>query len=115
MAASSIDPGRRFAIATRRVGAAVVSLGLVATGVVLSQKWDGTPASPDAQATATATTLPPTEGWAEHIEAQAALVELCRDGLHDPEAQVRYQQARAAQPSLANGIAPDCRLIVPGP
>ena len=42
-------------------------------------------------------------------------MELCRDGLHDPEAQIRYQQARAAQPTLANGIAPDCRLIIPGP
>jgi hypothetical protein len=115
MAASSIDPGRRSPVVTRRVLAAVVSLGLVVSGVVLSQEWNGTAASPDAQATASGTTLPPTRGWAEHIEAQATLVELCRDGLHDPAAQVRYQQARAAQPSLANGIAPDCRLIVPGP
>jgi hypothetical protein len=115
MSASSIEAGRRLAIVSRHAWVAVVSVGLAASGILLSQGWDGTSASPDAQATATGTTPTPAEGWAERVEGRAALVDLCGDGLHDPDAQARYQRARAAQPSLAYGIGPDCRLIITGP
>jgi hypothetical protein len=41
---------------------------------------------------------------------KAVLVQLCLDGLGDPEANAYYQRARAAVPSLAEGIGADCRL-----
>jgi hypothetical protein len=41
---------------------------------------------------------------------KAVLVQLCLDGLGDPEANAYYQRARAALPSLAEGIGADCRL-----
>lgn len=47
--------------------------------------------------------------------SKAALVQLCLDGLGDPEANGQYLRARAGHPDEAEGIGPDCRLNVSTP
>jgi len=46
---------------------------------------------------------------------KAVLVQLCLEGLGDPEANAYYLRARAAVPRLAEGIGADCRLDATAP
>ena len=42
-------------------------------------------------------------------------MQLCLDGLGDPEANAQYLRARAAHPDKAEDIGPDCRLNASAP
>jgi hypothetical protein len=96
-------------VMTRAAAVAMVGVGLAASGVLLSQSWSGAPASPSAPVTTAATSMPLDEVVVRAAD-KAVLVQLCVDGLGDPEANAYYQRARAAVPSLAEGIGADCRL-----
>jgi len=96
-------------VVTRAAAVAVVGVGLAASGVLLGQSWSGAPASPSAPVTTAARSMPMDEVVVRAAD-KAVLVQLCLDGLGDPEANAYYQRARAALPSLAEGIGADCRL-----
>jgi hypothetical protein len=66
--------------------------------------------SPRAPETATTAPMPMEELVAQAAD-KAAFVQLCVDGLGDPEAAAEYQRARAAHPDLAEGVGPDCQLV----
>jgi hypothetical protein len=102
----------KHAAAVTMVGAA-----LAASGVLLSQSCSTAPASPDpTRATAETTEqVLPIEELVVRSAGKAALLQLCRDGLADPEAYTNYQQAREAHPNQAANIGPDCQLTSPAP
>jgi hypothetical protein len=95
-------------VITRAAALAMVGVGLAASGVLLSQTWSGA-ASPSAPVTTAARSMPMDEVVVRAAN-KAVLVQLCLDGLGDPEANAYYQRARAAVPSLTEGIGADCRL-----
>lgn len=89
------------------IGGALLTAAVVIDGPGSSGEQDSA-----TQAPATATTTPPapTADMVARAADRAALVQLCVDGLADPEAAAEYQRARAAHPGLAEGIGPDCQL-----
>jgi len=97
-------------VVTRVAAVAMVCVGLAASGVLLTQSLSGAPASPSAPV-ATATNLMPMGEVVARAADKAVLVQLCLDGLGDAGANAYYARARAAHPSLAEGIGPDCRLV----
>jgi hypothetical protein len=91
---------------------AAVSAALLAGAVALDRAGSSgdVETSPGAQVTATTAPMP-MEDLVVRAAEKAALVQLCVDGLGDPEAAAEYQRARAAHPDLAEGIGPDCQLV----
>jgi len=82
------------------------------------------PTGPPGQAVApsrptTTTTAPPgtdtplpIEDAVKLTDIRTALVQLCRAALDDPAANASYHRARAAHPTISDGIGPDCQLVV---
>lgn len=101
-------------IITRTGAVAVIGFGLAASGALLTQSLAGERAAPG-PLVATTTTPLPIEELVARAASKAALVQLCLDGLGDPEANAQYLRARAAHPDEADGIGPDCRLNVSAP
>jgi hypothetical protein len=93
------------------------------TTAVLAVMITVSPTGPPGQAVGpspptTTTTTPqgtdtplPIERAVERAERRAALVQLCLAALDDPGANAYYHRARAAQPTISDGIGPDCRLV----
>jgi hypothetical protein len=89
-----------------------VSAALLAGAVAFDRAGSSGDVETSPGASVTATTAPmPMEELVMRAADKAALVQLCLDGLGDPEAAAYYQQARAAHPDLAEGIGPDCQLV----
>jgi hypothetical protein len=95
-----------------RVLLAAVSAALLAGAAAVDRGGSSgyVETSPRAPVTAAAAPMPMDELVAQAAD-KAALVQLCVDGLGDPEAAARYQQAQAAHPVLAEGIGPHCQLV----
>jgi hypothetical protein len=77
----------------------------------------GQAVAPSRPGTATTTAPPGTDtplavkDAVERADRRAALVRLCLAALGDPAANAYYHLARAAQPTIADGIGPDCQLV----
>ena len=52
---------------------------------------------------------------ATQAAAEAALVQMCRDSQHNPDARTRYATTAAAHPETAQQIGPDCVLVIGEP
>jgi hypothetical protein len=88
-----------------------VSAALLAGAVAVDRAGSSGDVETSPRAPVTATAPMPMEDLVVRAAAKAALVQLCVDGLGDPEAAAEYQRARAAHPDLAEGIGPDCQLV----
>jgi hypothetical protein len=89
-----------------------VSAALLAGAVAVDRAGSSGDVETSPGAPVTATTAPmPMEDLVVRAAERAALVQLCVDGLGDPEAAAQFQRARAAHPGLAEGIGPDCQLV----
>jgi hypothetical protein len=108
----------------RRRWQARLVLVAVTTAVLAVMMITVSPAGPPGHAVApsrptTTTTTPPgtdtplpIEDAVELADGRAALVQLCLAALDDPAANAYYHRARAAHPTIADGIGPDCRLAI---
>jgi hypothetical protein len=102
-------------VLTRAAAVATVGAGLAASTYLLAQVVGGPPVAPGTPASSLATAEMPIDEVVVRAADKAVLVRLCQDGLTDPGARRRYEQARVAHPDLAHGIGPDCRLGSPEP
>lgn len=90
---------------------AAVSAALLAVAVAADRGSSSGDVETSPRAPVTTTAPMPTEELVVRAAEKAALVQLCVDGLGDPEAAAEYQRARAAHPDMAEGIGPDCQLL----
>ena len=91
---------------------AAVSAALLAMAFAVDRTGSSGDVETSARAPVTETSQPmPLDEVVMRAAQRAALVELCLDGLDDPEAAATYQRAVAAHPGLAEGIGPDCQLV----
>jgi hypothetical protein len=98
----------------------LVALTTAVLAVMITVSPTGSPGqalAPSRPATTTTTTPPGTdtpvsiEGAVERADRRAALVQLCLATLDEPAAKGYHHRARAAQPTIAGGIGPDCQLV----
>jgi len=91
---------------------AAVSAALLAGAVAVDRAGSSGDVETSPRTSVTATTAPmPMEELVVRAADRAALIQLCLDGLDDPEAAADYERAQAAHPELAEGIGPDCQLV----
>lgn len=91
---------------------AAASVALLAGAAAVDRGGSSGAVETSPRAPVTATTAPmPMEELVARAAEKAALVQLCVDGLGDPEAAAEYQRARAAHPDLAEGVGPGCQLV----
>ena len=99
----------------RAAAVVTVGAGLAASAYLVAQVVGGPPDALGPPASSVATAEMPIDEVVVRAADRAVLVRLCQDGLTDPRARQRYEQARVAHPDLAYGIGPDCRLDPPEP
>jgi hypothetical protein len=97
---------------TRSIGALVVGLGLVG-GTVLLGRGSSDVAAPVPVSPASTPTSMSLEQMVGAAGDGAALVMLCRNGLHDAAARTYYEQVVNAHPESAVRLGPDCSVTLP--